>query len=106
MVKLLSATGTIITAPPNCEFAEVYSKVYLKISNDVLFPVRLGITDEQWSVRPYKNAHKLSYPTTNHPVYLGFFEFEENEWETDRTILLGEANLRLNGRKLEEPISV
>lgn len=102
MAKLLTVQGTVSTAPPDADFAEIYPKVYLKISRDHLFPVRLGVTDEQWSVRPYPAA-----PRPPQIEYSVFFDLAEDDWNLEQTILLGEAEVvALNGRSMGPPKSV
>jgi len=102
MAKLLTVRGTVLTAPPDADFVEIYPKVYLKISRDHLFPVRLGITNEQWSVRPFPDAHRP--PQVEYSV---FFDLADNDWNLEQTILLGEAEtVALNGRSMGSPKSV
>lgn len=102
MAKLLSVQGPVVTAPSDASFVEMFPKVYLKISRDYLFPVRLGITNEQWSVRPYPDA-----PRPPQTEYSAFFDFVDKEWNIDQTVLLGEAEaVILNGRDIGTPKSV
>ena len=102
MPELLTVKGTVSTAPCDCDFVEIYSKSYLKITRHHLFPVRIGVTDEQWAVRPYPDA-----PRPKQIEYDEFFDFGENEWDLEKTVLLGGADIVLiNGRRLEAPKSV
>ena len=99
MVKLLTVRGTVATAPPEASFIEVYPKVYLKICRDYLFPVRLGVTNDEWSVRPYPDAPRP--PQTEYSI---FFDFEDNDWNMEQTILLGDSDVvYLNGHDIGPP---
>tara|TARA_Y100000748_G_scaffold303669_1_gene309613 strand:- start:2661 stop:3146 length:486 start_codon:yes stop_codon:yes gene_type:complete len=102
MAKLLTVRGTVSTAPPDAGFVEMYSKVYLKISREHLFPVRLGVTNEQWSVRPFPDA-----PRPPQIEYSEFFDLGDDDWNLEQTVLLGEAEVvALNGRSMGSPKSV
>ena len=102
MATLLTVRGSVSTAPLDSGFVEVYPKSYLKIARNHMFPVRLGVTDEQWSVRPFPEA-----PKPAQIEYAEFFDFGEDEWDLERTVLLGNADVvLLNGRELGDPKSV
>ena len=102
MAKLLTVRGTVSTAPPDADFVEMYSKVYLKISRDHLFPVRLGVTNEQWSVRPFPDA-----PRPPQIEYSVFFDLADDDWNLEQTVLLGGAEVvALNGQSMGYPKSV
>ena len=102
MASLLTVRGTVSTAPSESGFVEIYPKSYLKITRDHLFPVRLGVTDEQWAVRPYPDNLKPAQIE-----YAEFFDFGDDEWDLERTVLLGSAEtVLMNGHELGSPKSV
>lgn len=100
MASLLTVHGIVTIASSNVEFKEVYPKTYLKNNNTHMFPVRLGITNNQWAVRPYPNA-----PKPKQIEYDILFNFsKDSKWDMERTVLLGQASTLLyNGVKLEPP---
>ena len=100
MALLLTVRGVVTIAPSDAEFKEVYPKTYLKNNNTHMFPVRLGITNNQWAVRPFPNA-----PKPKQIEYDILFNFsKDTKWDMERTVLLGDAHtLLLNGIKLNPP---
>tara|TARA_B100001142_G_C13998400_1_gene525597 strand:+ start:214 stop:522 length:309 start_codon:yes stop_codon:yes gene_type:complete len=100
-MRHLTVKGTIITASPESDFIEIYEEVLLQIpSSSHKFAVTLGVSHEQWAVKPHKT---IRYSKSE---YEHFFNFDYNceDFNVNRIVLLGKANIQLDNEILAEPL--
>ena len=95
---MLTLSGKINIIKTKMQF-EKLKDVNLKILNcPHTFEVELGVSSEEWAIKPKKKYTKLEFEE------LFGFDYKCEDFTTDRIVSLSKAKVELNGKELRPPL--
>ena len=95
---MLTLSGNINIIKANVQFVKL-KDVTLQILNcPDIFEVELGVSNEEWAIKPIKKYTKLEFED------LFGFDYKSEDFTTNRIVSLSGAKVKLNGKELGAPL--